>query len=125
MTVADIRIICGLPAALSAITRVAAWGLVTLESEVKLIRIVQLFPGLSVLGHNSTPRKPLESSPEIAAMLKLVKVIIDVPVLVSVVEAKAGMPTYATPKFIAAGEIFKVEPVLPLTVCVTAADVLP
>jgi hypothetical protein len=93
MTVADIRIICGLPAPLSAITRFAAWVLVTLESEVKLIRIVQLFPGLSVLGHSSTPRKPLESSPEIAAMLKLVKVIMDVPVLVSVVAAKAGMPT--------------------------------
>ena len=65
----------------------------TFESEVKLMMMMQLFPGLSVFGQSSTPRKPDESSPVIGATLKLVKVIIDVPVLVSVVSPRAGMPT--------------------------------
>src|ERR1700689_5558239 len=50
ITVADIRIDCGLPEALSAITRLAAWVFVTLESAVKLMMMVQLLPALSVLG---------------------------------------------------------------------------
>ena len=87
MTVAVIGIDCGLPEALSVITRFAAWIVgVTFESAVKLMTITQLFPALSVFGHNSTPRKPVESSPEIDCTAKLVNVIMDVPVLVSVVD---------------------------------------
>src|SRR5580658_2313561 len=50
ITVADIRIDCGLPEALSAITRLAAWVLVTLESAVKLGVTGQRLPELGVLG---------------------------------------------------------------------------
>ena len=84
MTVADIRIICGLPEALSAITRFAACVLVTVESAVKLMMMRQLWPELSVLGQKATPRKPVESSPEIEAMLKLVKVTMELPELVTI-----------------------------------------
>ena len=56
ITVADIGIVCGLPEALSAITRLAAWVFVTLESAVKLMMIVQLLPALSVLGQKAMPR---------------------------------------------------------------------
>ena len=87
MTVAVIGIVCGLPDPLSVITRFAACTTgVTLESAVKLMMMTQLFPALSVFGHNSTPRKPVESSPGIDCTAKLVNVIIVVPVLVSVVD---------------------------------------
>src|SRR5271155_5575547 len=56
ITVADIGIVCGLPEALSAITRLAACVFVTLESAVKLMMIVQVLPALSVLGQNAMPR---------------------------------------------------------------------
>jgi hypothetical protein len=54
--------------------------------------ITQDFPALSVLGQSSTPRKPVESSPEIAITLKLVNVTIEVPVLVTVEVARAVEP---------------------------------
>src|SRR5271165_2652019 len=125
MTVADISTVCGLPEALSAITKLAACVFVTLESAVKLMRMMQLFPALRVFGHNSTPRKPDESSPVIGATLKLVNVIIDDPVLVSVVKPRAGRPTYTVPKLIVVGENFSVEPLAALTVCETLPDVPP
>ena len=56
MTVADIRIVCGLPTALSVMTRFAAWVLVTCESAVKLMKTVQVFPGFSVLGQKAMAR---------------------------------------------------------------------
>lgn len=93
MTVAVMGIDCGLPAALSVMTRFAACVLVTFESLVKLMMMVQLFPAFKVLGQSSTPRNPEESSPEIEPTLKFVKVIIEVPVLVSVVVRNEGMPT--------------------------------
>ena len=93
MTIAVIGTVCGLPAALSAMSRFAACVLVTLESAVKLMMMVQLFPALRVLGQSSMPRKPVESSPEIAITLKLVKVTIELPVLVIVVACRAVLPT--------------------------------
>jgi hypothetical protein len=54
--------------------------------------ITQDFPPLSVLGQSSTPRKPVESSPEIAITLKLVNVTIEVPVLVTVEVARDVEP---------------------------------
>jgi len=121
ITVADINTICGLPAALSATTKFAACVLVTFESAVKLIMIEQLFPALSVFGQKVMPRKPLESSPEIEAILKLEKVIMDAPVFVSVVDSISVVPAYTLPKLSVAGENLNVEAGAD-TVCEVPAD---
>lgn len=53
---------------------------------------VQLLPAFSVFGQKSTPMNPVESSPEIDAMLKFVNVTIDVPVFVIVVVRSVNEP---------------------------------
>jgi hypothetical protein len=85
--------------------------------------IVQLFPAFKVLGQNSAPMNPVESSPEIAPTLKLLKVTIDEPVLVTVSNANEVEPGYVVPKFSVLGENFSVEPV-EFTVCVVPLAVL-
>jgi len=110
ITVAVMSTICGLPAPLSTVTRFAACVLVTFESAVKLIKMVQLFPAFSVFGQKVMPRKPEESSPEIEAMLKLENVTMDAPVFVTVMVSISVVPTYTLPKLSGDGENFTVEP---------------
>ena len=82
ITVAVSGTVCGLSGAVSVTTRVAACGLVTFESAVKPMTMVQVLPGFSVRGQKLTPKKPLESAPATEAMLKLLKVIMRPSVLV-------------------------------------------
>ena len=77
--------------------------------------MTQLLPALSVLGQSSTPRNPVESSPMMEATLKLEKVTILVPVLVTETVDSAVLPLLTVPKLKLDGENFSVPPVAAVT----------
>src|ERR1700733_4945321 len=92
ITVAVMGTVCGLPAALSVSRRFAACVGVVLESAVKLMVMVQALPAARVWPQTLVGEKPVESSPEIEPTVKLLKVTVDFPELVTVSEVFAVAP---------------------------------
>jgi len=116
---------CGLPLAVSAISKVAALCAGVLASGISVTLMMQLCPGFSGNKHRLKGAKSRESPPVTGEIETLLTVTGVLPVFVTVTTFDESVPTYTLPKLMLLGDIFTVLELGLFTVCETVGDVPP